>query len=182
MTSPADASARITLVEHPIASPGCCAICGKNEHPKGFAATSNFDFEFYGTVYFCADCVGDYARLFGYLSPDDFVKLREHIEAQNAELNTLRASVSSLESTVDSVTAELNRRSAVPPAPVDTSLSVSDLVSSPVDEPDAELPEPVVAESDQISDQPELDFSEHANESRSDDLHGTSAADELLGL
>lgn len=96
-----DQSARITRVPVPIASPGNCAICGKNEHPKGFAATDNFDFEFYGTVYFCADCVGDYARVFGYMSREEISDLIEKQKRTDEELTILRESVVNLENILD---------------------------------------------------------------------------------
>lgn len=75
-----DAAARVQLIETPIASPGQCTICGKSSHPVGFA-DPRLDFEFYGTVLFCGDCVGDFARLFGWVEPERFVEfLREHEE------------------------------------------------------------------------------------------------------
>lgn len=180
-----DPSARITRVPTPIASPGCCVLCGKNEHPLGFAATDNLDFEFYGTVYFCADCVGDYARAFGYLSPSDFADLRTHIELQDEELRTLRQAVLGLESTVDNLAGELARRSAEPIPVNDTGWSIpaaSSSVSSTVDQPNAELtnvddPGPVVLDG-QVTEY----GLQQAAEQGPDDVYDTSGADELLGL
>lgn len=184
-TGTTDPSARIKRIPAPIASPGSCVICGKNEHPDGFAQTDNLDFEFYGTVYFCADCVGDYARAFGYLSSDDLVGLREHIDAQNTELNTLRQAVLGLESTVDGLVADAHRRSTKradditrgrPPA------GNSGVLINSVDEPNAGLPDASVGGTDPVPPRTQPDVTEPTPEQRPNDLSGSASADELLGL
>lgn len=96
-----DTSARVKRIPAPIASPGCCGLCGKVSHDRGFASTDNFDFEFYGTLYFCYDCVGDYARTFGYMSREEVTNLLEELKSQRAELDVLRESVVNLESILD---------------------------------------------------------------------------------
>lgn len=96
-----DMSARVTRIPAPIASPGQCMICGKNEHPKGFAATDNLDIEFYGTIYFCADCVGDYARVFGFVSEEKVEELKQEVSRQAEELSLLRRSLVNLENVLD---------------------------------------------------------------------------------
>lgn len=96
-----DTSARVKRIPAPIASPGCCGLCGKTHHDRGFASTDNFDFEFYGTLYFCYDCVGDYARTFGYMSREEVTNLLEELKSQRAELDVLRAAVGNLENILD---------------------------------------------------------------------------------
>ncbi len=176
-----DPSARITRVMTPVASPGSCVICGKNYHPDGFAATDNLDFEFYGTVYFCADCVGDYARVFGYVSPTELVQLRAHNTAQDAELNTLRQAVLGLESTVDGLVGDAHRRTEQR-ASVIAGAEHGGSSKRPVDESDAgssdaSVDEPVTEPS---GNSPEPDGS--LNVEGRDNLLDTSSADKLIGL
>lgn len=192
MTNPSDAatgtsplSARITRIPMPVASPGHCAICGKHEHPEGFAATDNFDFDFFGTVYFCADCVGDYARVFGYISEKDLIGLREHIDAQNQELTTLRLAVLGLESTVDGLIADAHRRSTQRSDAIATSRGDVNNDSIPDDsvvQPDEGHASSDVGEPTQVSEGPSNGPDEQGSERRRDDVFDTSSADELLGL
>lgn len=166
-------SARVTRVEVPVASPGACVLCGKNEHPDGFAATDNLDFEFYGTVYFCADCIGDYARLFGYMSP----KVAEVIETKVSDLTnevaTLRQAVVLMENTIDNLTSLSGMRAS-------GALPVAGDVSDAVD--DAELTD---QQSQGITDSGESDehqVNQSSEQSRRDDVHDlTTTVDELLG-
>lgn len=71
-------SARVQIVPAPIVSPGNCGLCGKSQHPAGFA-DPRLDFEFYGTLYFCADCVGDFARTFGFIDESQYQHLLDNI-------------------------------------------------------------------------------------------------------
>lgn len=183
-TGTTDPSARIKRVPAPVASPGSCVICGKNEHPDGFAQTDNLDFEFYGTVYFCADCVGDYARAFGYLSSNDLVGLREHIDAQNTELNTLRQAVLGLESTVDGLVADAHRRSTKHADDITRGRPATPVVIpiDPVVQPDAGLPDANVGGADPVPPSQQPNVAQPVVKQRPDDLSGSASADELLGL
>lgn len=185
VTGSGDPSARIKRVPAPIASPGNCVICGKNEHPLGFAQTDNLDFEFYGTVYFCADCVGDYARVFGFLAPSEVTAFREHIEAQDRELNTLRQAVLGLESTVDGLVADAHRRSSKRADDISRSRNEHASISSssdPVDEPDEGLPEQDSGKPDKLPQRVEPNPAQPVAEQGTDDVFDTTSADELLGL
>lgn len=93
-------SGRVQVIASPIASPGSCGVCGKSSHDRGFV-DPRMDFEFYGTLIFCYDCIGDMARVMGYLSDDELEKIRETVDDQNDELNTLRQAVLGLEAAVD---------------------------------------------------------------------------------
>jgi hypothetical protein len=168
-----DASARITLVETPIASPACCVVCGKAKHPLGFAATDNLDFEFYGTVYFCADCVGDYARVFGYLSKDQYESITERLEAQDKELAILRRTIILLENTVDSLT-DLRSLSTVP----DDHHGSDDGVSVVAVQGELEIVED--APSSGAGD--EHAVSKPGSKSRSNDVHDTTEFLNSLGI
>lgn len=177
-----DPSARVTRIDAPIASPGSCAICGKNSHPQGFA-DARLDFEFFGTFYLCADCVGEYARLFGYVSSDDLATLRAHLDAQNTELHTLRQAVLGLESTVDGLIADAHRRNSSPVVHDHEPGSSTDSVpSNPVDESDAGLPVGDTTEPESVVEPTASGDAEPTDGKRSNDVLDTTAADKLLGL
>lgn len=183
-TSDTSASARVTRISAPIASPGNCALCGTATHPDGFA-DPRLDFEFHGTFYLCATCVGEFANLFDYISPDKLVGLRDHIAAQDLELNTLRQAVLGLESTVDGLVSDAHRRSTQRADAIERSRKpdVPDSVPErPVDQPNAGLPDnntpqPVTPPTT-ATNRP----AQPTDEQRRDNLHDTSSADELLGL
>ena len=71
-------SARVQVIPSPIVSPGNCGVCGKSSHPVGFA-DARLDFEWYGTFYLCGDCVGDYARAFGFIDETQYQHLLDNI-------------------------------------------------------------------------------------------------------
>lgn len=179
-----DPSGRVLRVDAPIVSPGNCAICGTVNHPLGFV-DPRLDFEFYGTLYLCADCVGECARIFGFLSPSEVAGLREHIEAQDDELNTLRQATHGLESTVDSLIADAHRRSTERAERIKRNRDKFHddvLVSDPVDEPDAGQADGSVTESVEVQPVPDNRPVEPRDERGRDNLFDTSSADELLGL
>lgn len=106
-----DPSARIRLISDPVASPGHCAICGKNEHPEGFAYIDNFDFEFYGSVIFCADCGLTIGRVFGAASGDEVTDLKKRLHALTEESNNLRQYALTMEDTLDNLSILSDLRS-----------------------------------------------------------------------
>lgn len=89
MTAPNEATtnpaaARVQVIPAPIVSPGVCGICGKTEHPEGFADL-RLDFEWYGTLYFCADCVGAIARPFHFISIEQYQDMLDTISTLDAK-------------------------------------------------------------------------------------------------
>lgn len=97
-------TARVKLVEAPYNLPGHCVLCGISASPTGFA-DPNLLFEFFGSVYFCRSCVGDIARVFGYLDPEVKIAMQARIEALEAECAMLRNALVQLENAVDSLTS-----------------------------------------------------------------------------
>lgn len=95
-------AARVQLIPAPIASPGHCVICGKSEHEKGFV-DPRLDFEFYGSLYFCCDCVGEIASLFNFISPEKAVMLATRLQQLEEETAIQRESLLLLEQTVDNL-------------------------------------------------------------------------------
>jgi hypothetical protein len=143
------------------------------------------DFEFYGTVYFCADCVGDYARAFGFISPVELEQIRNVVDAQALELRTLRAAILGMEATVDGLVGDAHRRSEQRASDIRNERIERDRkrdASDPVDEQDAGTPESKSPEADstvrESADRPV----KSSNKQGPDDLYSTNSADELLGL
>lgn len=93
-------SARVQWVETPIASPGCCVICGKSQCVNGFL-WPQLDFEFYGTLYICGDCVGDFVRPVGWLDPDSARIIKSENDALTQEIMHLTAELEQLEAIRD---------------------------------------------------------------------------------
>ena len=190
MTLPSvNPSARVQRIPNPIASPGQCGICGKNEHPEGFA-DARLDFEFYGTLIFCRDCAGEIASVFGYHAPEDLIALREQVEDQNAELNTLRQAILGLESAVDGLTnyRDLRGNSSHPRGRRPERPAVEDVNEEPVDsEQDEPVADSVPAESPNDGAEQESNADKPAREQGRDDVRGVTSelsadVDELLGL
>lgn len=172
-----DPAARITRISRPVASPAQCAICGKDSHPLGFAATDNFDFEFYGTVYFCADCIGDYARVFGFMSRDEIQNVLDKLAIQEAELKVLRSSIINLESIVDAYSSLRGVK------PSDLPSNVSNDVSATSTDAGNNEGKAVASGTDNIREgvtvSGEQSIDERSNESGRDDVHD-STADNIL--
>jgi len=118
------AAARVQVIPAPIASPGNCILCGKSQHDEGFA-DARLDFEFYGTLYLCADCVGDFARAFGYISPKDAVILAQRVKYLEQELETHRDALLALESSVEELTNYRMLRSVITDTNNDDSMDES---------------------------------------------------------
>lgn len=170
-----DPSARITRVMSLPASPGCCALCGKTEHPKGFAATDNFDFEFFGTPYFCGDCIGDYARVFGFISPENLQDVMQRLANQDEELDLLRRSVTNLETLVDAY-AKLHLDSGIVPPSGTLVIGASEDAPEPVLEAEGRVLT-LVAEPSNEGTGEEPDVNEPATEQRRDDVPSTTSND-----
>jgi hypothetical protein len=173
-----DPAARIKRISRPVATPAKCAICGKADHPEGFAATDNFDFEFFGTVYFCADCVGDYARVFGFMSRKEIEDLLVRLDAQEKEIKTLRSAVVNLESIVDAYSHLRN----VKPDALDRSGNGSD-ASESADERDSEQLARVISIAPDVIDagvSGEREISERGDEPGRDDVQPTESDDSFL--
>lgn len=160
-----DPSERVVKLASPVASPGACGLCGVAQHDDGFA-DARLDFEFFGTFILCGTCVGDYARLFNYSSPEDTIRMRDSIESLTAEVATLRQAVILLENAVDSLTS-LSR--------------VTDRLSSSDSEPsiDAALSAPSDVEvSGEFVEGPELAVNEPSDSGSTEDAGLNEQVDE----
>lgn len=106
------AAARVQKIAAPVASPGVCILCGKSEHPEGFA-DARLDFEYYGTLYICGDCVGDFARVFGWIHPRQAYALAKSYDDVSKELEIHRQALLHLEQSVEELTNYRMLRSAI---------------------------------------------------------------------
>ena len=88
----------------PVASPAQCGICGYGGSERNYL-DPRLDFEFYGTLIFCEECVGSMARLFGYLSPAVAKLLENRLENSETELIKLRGAVIAMEHFNDVITS-----------------------------------------------------------------------------
>jgi hypothetical protein len=61
-------ASRFHWLEKPAALPAKCVVCGAVDHP---VVDFNFSMEYYGVVYFCESCLGEAARVIGFVAPQD---------------------------------------------------------------------------------------------------------------
>lgn len=116
-----EAAARVQRIAGPIASPGNCGLCGKDKHPDGFA-DPRLDFEWYGTLYFCADCIGDFARVFGYIPPHQALALAKRVRELEESLSLQTDALLNLESAVEHLTNYRMLRNTITDANSDDSV------------------------------------------------------------
>lgn len=91
---------RFKLIRAPEALPGHCAVCGKPICDEGFVDTE-LQFEFFGAVIFCYECVADMAAQFGFITPDIANALKNRVDSLEHETITQREALLALEEAVD---------------------------------------------------------------------------------
>lgn len=170
-TSPLDA--RVRLIPVPVASPGSCVICGKSEHPKGFI-DPRLDFEFHGTLYFCADCGGEIANVLGFISPEQAIMLAKRVQELEHELSIHRDALLNLESAVENLTSYRMLRNAT-----DDSSSVTDLSGSADEAPEVtdEASGGTVVKFPGGTSETESELDESVSEPRSNDVPSPTSDD-----
>lgn len=130
MTNP---SGRFQLIEQPTASPGVCAVCGAPKSEPHFVDTG-LDYDFYGRVIFCKNCVSEMAASYDLITPDQY---EEIVDASNQQFNEnveLKAELERMNRVVDNLadTWVVNRKFTF----------VGDS-GVPTDEPVVENPNPI---------------------------------------
>lgn len=96
------AAARFPVIPSPNIDPAHCGACGKASHEQGFVHTG-MDFEFYGTLIFCADCAKEIGRAVGCLDPEQSVKLNDYLVQLINENNSQRSQLEQLEVIRDAI-------------------------------------------------------------------------------
>lgn len=85
------AQGRYYLLESgPMASPGCCAICGYSSSDRLYL-DPRLDFDEYGSVIFCEECIASMSTVMGYIQPAQARALEARVEEAERQLIQLRA-------------------------------------------------------------------------------------------
>lgn len=75
-------NSRFSINEFPPNLPSKCAVCGSPGGDGRKFIDFGFDLDFYGTIYFCTNCLGECANTQGYATPDQY----NYALSQNEEL------------------------------------------------------------------------------------------------
>lgn len=79
--------------------PAQCAVCGKTYQEEGFVDTK-LDYDFYGVVYFCADCAFELTTVFPeapyHAMRARILQLEELLVAKDAEIKALNGAIDGL--------------------------------------------------------------------------------------
>lgn len=174
MTNTSTAQGRYYLLNSPVASPGQCGVCGYGGNDRQYL-DPRLDFEFYGSLYFCSECMASMAAVMGYIEPAKARTLELRVEEAERELVVLRAAVLNLENLHDALAGLGIHSDRVQPdnGPVASSESPGQL----------ELPEV----HDHEVGESESRTSESADESGRNDVHDTKpnqqpAANDIFAL
>lgn len=128
------AQGRYYITNTPQASPGTCTICGYAGPDRSYL-DPRLDFEFYGSLYFCEECMASMAQQMGFIEPAKARSLEARVEEAERELVHLRAATVAM----DEVRRALGI--SVPTAnAVDSVLPVDGSVASDFVEGQQELP------------------------------------------
>lgn len=73
-------SNRFQTVEHPVALPGKCVVCGSVGGDGRKFVDCGFELEFYGVVYFCEHCWKEGCESLGISTREDVIALREALD------------------------------------------------------------------------------------------------------
>lgn len=76
---------RIQVLNTPVAAPGKCVMCGSSDGEDRTFLDFGFAIDWYGVVYFCSECIKEFAQAIDYIPVGAF-------QAQAKELNTLQVS------------------------------------------------------------------------------------------
>lgn len=85
-TSP---QSRIQVLNVPVAAPGKCVMCGSSNGEDRTFLDFGFAIDWYGVVYFCSECIKEFAQAINYIPVEAF-------QAQDRELNALQVTYDKL--------------------------------------------------------------------------------------
>jgi hypothetical protein len=119
-----DVHGKFSLTRSPEALPGHCGGCGRAKDNLGFIDTG-LQFEYFGALIFCSECVLDMASKFGYINMETADSLKSRVSELEEETMRQRAAILGLEEALDGIqTARNNLNSA----------NTSNLTPTPVSE------------------------------------------------
>lgn len=152
---------RLTILENgPVISPAACGLCGFGGSERKYLDL-RLDFEFYGTLIFCDECLMSMAQMLGFITPDQAQALEARVEEAERELIQSRSLLQSLGSLRVSLDAlGIGAGDSTP----DVDVSVDQVDESDEGSADADTPE-----SDSVSDDEQPDADESGDESGPDD-------------
>lgn len=95
-------NAKVVVHRHPPANPGKCVVCGFGGGDDRVYIDFGFDIDYYGAVYFCSFCMVEVANAVGYVSADQYDRMkienmklhddiRTALDERNGATNALRA-------------------------------------------------------------------------------------------
>lgn len=99
-SDPTSQLGRFVVTNRPTASPGSCVVCGYTGDQRQYL-DFRLDFEFYGSVYLCSDCMVDAGNCLGFATPEKFDAALATIKEQNEIIEELRTALTLSEQTVD---------------------------------------------------------------------------------
>jgi hypothetical protein len=91
---------KLTIEFAPISTPGVCGSCGISESKDGFVNTG-LDFEFWGTLIFCRNCVSEMASIYGLISPEVAEDYQLEKDLLIKEVEVLREALTSSKGIID---------------------------------------------------------------------------------
>ena len=167
------AAARFKVIQNPIASPGCCGICGCVKCDDGFV-TLDLDFEFYGTLIFCRNCALGIAAPVGGITPEKALSLELENARLAATVSSLQERLSIMQPIEDFINERIN--SSIVDVPIDA--TGDNVRSLPLPQEPDEQPEQAA----EFTESTNLNVTELSSVERSDDSSdATSDLAELLG-
>ncbi|HET7713248.1 MAG TPA: hypothetical protein VFK94_02095, partial [Patescibacteria group bacterium] len=130
--------------------PGECATCSSAISEDGFVDTGLF-LEWFGEFYLCKNCLTEMGRLFGLIEPKQYEQHVKLVAKQAEEIESLRASVTSLESQVDALSYERLRSRGMLDLPgiANDDSSDNEVTDEPVSEKPSE-PDSLADETDKL--------------------------------
>lgn len=163
---------RIQLVYgSPPALPGKCVVCGSVSCNDGFVDTG-WEIDFYGVVYFCANCIREVLGVVGYLPVDSFKELTRRLLEQRTKCEALQIENEELRRGLDSL-ASVGWGIISGSDPNSSTDSVDEIESEPVEEP-----KPVNTRSTGR----ETRSTKQANESGSSSIHNDDSIEQIFDI
>lgn len=122
-------SDKILFTQVIMTAPGQCAICGSGQDQNGFVDTG-LDFEFWGRVFFCPQCTGQIAAVFGFISPADYDDLQGERDLAQLELRRANETIENMRRIVDGLRG-ISLLNPIPSVPVTEFINVEDVQEPP---------------------------------------------------
>lgn len=160
---------RLNILDYPVALPAECGMCGFSGQERKYLDL-RLDFEDYGALIFCQDCIMSMAQMFGFIKPDQARELEARVEEAERELIQTRALLTNL----GGLRVSLD---ALGIGAGDSGLAALDSVGGSMDESDEELPNGESGESDQVPDSEQSDSDKSGDESGPDDSGKSESTD-----